>query len=173
MLSVYFYAVTILTQYGYNSYFGIPSNFIEASIKENIISFFQLFRIGFIIVGLISWWMWIVVGLSGAIILYISSYKYKTVVSSILFALLGALLWSSYAFGGWVGANTTSFYIVPSKCIPIEEDKTYIISSFYDGKAIIVPIDQANKRIGGGFLIRNVSDLPCELEQKEIGKVIK
>lgn len=173
VLSVYFYAVTILTQHGYNSYFGIPSNFIEASLKENIINFFQLFQIAFGIAGLISWWMWVVVALSIAIVLYLSNFKYKAVISSVLFAILGALSWSSYAFGGWVGANITSFYSAPSKCISMGEDKVYIIPSFYDGKAIIVPIDQTNKIIEEGFLIRNISELPCGLKQKEVGKIVR
>ena len=172
VLSVYFYAITVLTQYGYNSYFGIPSNFIEASIKENIIYFFQLFQIASSVAGVMRWWMWIVVVLSIGVVLYLSNFKYKTVASVLGTLLLVVALWNSYNFGSLIAKNTTNFYILPQDCISIENGKSYIIPSFYDGKAILIPINY-DKKMAGGFSIKSVSELPCELEQKEIGKVIK
>lgn len=173
VLSVYFYAVTILTQYGYNSYFGIPSNFIEASIKENIIYFFQLLQIASEVAGIMGWWMWIVIILAVCVVLYLSNHRYQWVVSSLGAILLGVLLWGSYNFGELIAANTTNFYVLPSKCASINGDGSYIIPSFYDGKAILVSIDRDNKRTEGGFLIRNISDLLCEMKQEEIGRITK
>lgn len=173
VLSVYFYAVTILTQYGHNSYFGIPSNFIEASIKENIVYFFQLLQIASGVAGLMGWWMWIVVIVAVCVVLYLSNCRYRWVVSFLGAILLGVLLWGSYNFGGLIAANTTNFYSLSSKCASMSGEGLYIIPSFYDGKAILVSIDGNNKKMNGGFLIRNISDLPCELEQKEIGKITK
>ena len=41
-LTVYIYTITILEQFGYNQYFGIPYNFVESSITVNVVYAFSL-----------------------------------------------------------------------------------------------------------------------------------
>jgi hypothetical protein len=72
VLTIYFYTATVLTQLGFVSYFGVPSNFVEASIKQNILYFFNLFQLTFVIVGLMKWWMFIAVALAVIVILFLS-----------------------------------------------------------------------------------------------------
>lgn len=170
IIAVYLYAVVILTQHGFNSYFNIPSNFIEFSIKENIIYFFQLFQLALTIVGVMKFWMWIVV-LVGAIIIAILcffDYAYEIIFTSIL---IGGTLVGSYYFGNYLAINTGTFYILSSDCQSIGQEK-YIIPTFYNDKAIFVSIDKNNK-LGNGLIVKEISSLDCKIEQENIGKIIK
>jgi hypothetical protein len=170
IITVYLYAVAILTQHGFNSYFNIPSNFIEFSIKENIVYFFQLFQLALAIVGVMKFWMWIVV-LVGAIVIAILcffDYVYEIIFTSIL---IGGALVGSYYFGNFLAINTSTFYVPLSDCQLIGQGK-YIIPVFYDSKAILVSIDENNK-LGNGFMVKEMSDLSCKIELKNIGKIIK
>ena len=49
VLTIFVYSASVLTQYGYISYFGLPSYLIEASVKSNIIYSFTILRIAWII----------------------------------------------------------------------------------------------------------------------------
>jgi len=170
IITVYLYAVVILTQYGFNSYFNIPSSFIEFSIRENIIYFFQLFQLALIIAGVMKFWMWIIVLSSILIIIVLSffDYIYELIFASIL---IGGVLFGSYYFGSYIAINTSTFYVLSSDCQSIGQEK-YIAPIFYNDKVVFVPISENNK-LGNGFIVKEISSLLCKLEQKNIGKIVK
>lgn len=173
MISVYLYGITILTQYGFNSYFNIPPNFIEASIKENIVYFFQLFQLASGVAGLMKWWMWIVAILTILIITFFynfSGYKKFTALCGTL--LLGYLLYGSYNFGMLLAENTIEFYVPVQNCASLEKDIVYVIPSFYQGKAILVSISN-DRKMTGRILIKDLSELGCATERKYVGIVTR
>jgi hypothetical protein len=173
VISVYLYAATILTQYGFNSYFNIPPNFMEASIKENIVYFFQLFQLASAVAGLMKLWMWAVVILAVLIITFFYSFSgYKKFIALCGTLLLGYLLYGSYNFGMLLAKNTAEFYVPVQNCASLEKDVTYIIPNFYQGKAILVPIDNARK-MNGSILIKDLSELGCATERKYVGVVTR
>ncbi|EKE11117.1 MAG: hypothetical protein ACD_15C00137G0014 [uncultured bacterium] len=169
IITAYLYAVTILTQYGFSTYFNIPSSFIEVSIKDNVIYFFQLFQLATNIAGLMSLWMWIIIVVVMAIIFLF--YDYSFILNVIVLFFAGLVLWQSYGFGRLIAANTSSFYALSDDCLITREDSLYIIPNFYQGAAILIPISKNNNKIIGNFLIKDISSLGCAIERKEVGKI--
>lgn len=173
VISVYLYAVTILTQYGFHSYFNIPSSFIESSIKENIIYFFQLFQLASGVVGLMKWWMWIVAILAILIITFFYNFSnYKKIIALCGTLLLGLLLYGSYGFGTLIAKSTTEFYVPAEQCASLDVNNSYIIPSFYGGRVVLIPIDKTRK-MSGDILVKDISELGCTIEKKYIGTITK
>lgn len=171
-LAVYCYIATVLTEYGYASYFNIPANFVSASLSDNIIYFFQLFTAGKYEIGLMRWWAWL--SLIG-IIIFIAALYYSHSFWRKIFGFAGTvifllLLTGFYNFGNRIAANTTAFWVPSVSCAPIGSDSRYIIPALNESQAVFVPIDQDNK-MTGGFLVKNTADLNCKLEYKTVGKV--
>ena len=175
ILSVYFYAVTILTQYGYNSYFNIPSSFIGASIGDNVVYFFHLFQVAAVVAGLMSWWMWIVAISAIAIItvIYFFDSWYNIFLDLIAVLIMGMFLWGSYGFGGLLASSVTNFRVLSSDCPQIGSDNFYIIPVISETKAVLIPIDVETKKMKGGFMVRDLSGLTCKIVSQEVGKIIK
>ena len=174
VISAYLYGITILTQYGFNSYFNIPSSFIDASIKENFIYFFQLFRLASAVAGFMKWWMWAVVILAALIIIFFFNFHsfWKKVISFCGILFLGYLLYGSYNFGILLAKNTTAFYVPSQNCVSLEKDTQYIIPNFYQGKVILVPIN-SDRKMTGSVLVKDLSEAGCATEIKYIGKITK
>src|SRR5680860_762279 len=127
VFTVYFYAANILMQYGYISYFNIPSSFIESSIKENILYFFQLFQASLSIIGSIKWWAFLLTMLPIVLIIELcnrnSSWrKFWNTVLIILFILS---LWFSYIFGGKIAEYNQDFLVVESGCASLNKEYIY------------------------------------------------
>lgn len=175
LISVYLYAVTILTQYGFNSYFNIPPNFIEASIQGNTVYFYQLFQLALAVIGLMKFWMWAVlaIGFLMIVLLHIFELRYEIFLYPILILVIGGVLFGSYNFGNFIAASTESFYVLSSDCPSAGRDGNYIIPIFYEGKAILVPIDGTTKKLQNGFIVKEMSELACKIELKEIGRITK
>lgn len=174
-LAVFFYSATVLTQYGYNSYFGIPQQLIRASIADNIIYFFQLFKLATGIVGWMSWWMWIIAAL---LILIITLFWYLSNFPEIILTTITIILWSLsllgfYNFGSLLAKSTTEFYVPSSNCSLIEQGFKYIVPVIYEDSAVFISIDSNTKKIKDGFLVKKLTELNCGLEQKYIGKIVK
>jgi hypothetical protein len=172
-IALYFYIATVLVGYGYISYFNLPSNFISASLSDNIIFFFQLFEVGKYAIGLISWWVWFIASVGALFIFFLCHFSkpwrvFFGVVGTLLFF---TLLWRSYDLGGTTATNTTNF-LVPSADCPLASGGRYIIPTILDTQAVLVSIDENNK-MTGKFLVRDLTVLPCTLELKNVGRVTK
>ena len=170
---VFFYAVTILIQYGHNSYFGIPPNMIEPSIRDNIIYFFDLFKVMGQVAGALSFWTWIGIGVIAIIIWFLA--VFQMIRGALLFILLAVLTGSSllfsYNLGTEIAKGTTNFRTVPTGCLPADEDITFIVPAFYQTTALIVSVHTDTNRLTGGFYPREASELGCELKRQEIGRI--
>lgn len=175
LISLFFYLVTTITQHGFNSYFNIPANFIEVSLRHNIVYFYRLFSSAMLIAGIMQWWMWVVVIF--AILTIIFLYNFDSIIYKILrgifIIILLIILIKSFDFGYQLAKNTSSFYFIPSICVSGNEENWYIIPIIHDQNAVIVSVDKISNRMSNGFIVRDMADLGCVIEQNEIGKVVK
>lgn len=174
VISAYLYGVTILTQYGYNSYFSIPSNLIEASITQNFVYFFQLFQVASAIAGAMKWWMWLVIILGALVTLFFygSHFIWRKVISVIGLGLICFMLYGSYNFGLLLARSTSEFYVPVVDCPSLDQGTRYIIPNFYQDKAILVSIDE-NNILAGDILVKNLSELGCSTIKQSVGLVKK
>lgn len=173
----YLYAVTVLTQYGYYSYFNIPTNFIDASISSNTIYTYSIATAAWqLIVSIPLLWK-IVIGIAVAIASFISGIffnNHKIIFVWIGTGLAGILLIGSFGLGGFIARDKKNFLILSPTCSITNQNVQYVIPDIYEGMAILVPIDpKNNNKIGNGFVLKDISTLPCGLEYSEIGRTTK
>lgn len=171
----YFYAGPILFQYGYNSYFGIPANFIEPSIRDNIVFFFDLSRIAGMVAGQLSFWIWVVLIALTLIVWFVLAFQilHRTLLSIILAVLTGFSLFGFYNFGSKIAGLSTEFRVLPEGCLPIEKNITYIVPAFYQTTALVVSIQTDAKKLTGSFFPRESYDLKCDIQKKAIGPILQ
>ncbi len=155
------------------SYLGIPSEYVDASITSNIISLFSLSLLGQGVLKAMGWWgllllipIFVFIGFYGFSFIF---QKLTAVVTPLIFI---SFFYSCFYFGDWLGKVQTYYYAPESNCITIGTSTGFIIPGFVDDKAILVPIDSQNKMLGG-FTIRDVSDIPCTIELRSVGKITK
>lgn len=172
IISVYLYGIAILTQYGYNSYFNIPSNLIEASITQNFVYFFQLFQLASAIAGVMKWWMWLIIVVCVLLVLFFyAAHKFwRFVISVIGIFLLAYFLNGSYGFGQLLARSSTEFYVPTEGCASLDSGTRYIIPSFHGESAILVAIDSDNK-LTGEVKLKNMSELGCGTIKKNVGSI--
>lgn len=175
VVTAYLYILTVLSYYGYNSYFSIPYDSAGFSPQAPVIFFFDFSRLILDILkhASISFWITIIV----SIIVVIGIYSYHTLgrwlVNLGLIIALAYTFFGFYNFGHLLASSATSFYTVDSKCIPGATEQLYIAPTISEGKAIFVPIDPESRQLKNGLLVRESTSINCQLEKKEIGKVIK
>lgn len=167
LIAPYLYGVTILTQYGYLSYFNIPDSFIEFSIRVNTVYAFNFVKLFWGIISMMTWWLILIV-VVGTLVLS----AFKRFFKFLVMLLVVISLLSSFNFGYFIAKNQTNFLMPAFGCPSIPSEKTYIIPDLYDGKTILVPIDE-HRKMTGSFLVKQATDLQCELGRKEIGKIEK
>ncbi len=174
IISVYLYGITILTQYGYSSYFNIPSNLIEASITQNFVYFFQFFQLASTIAGVMKWWMWVMLIVTALLVFffYASNRFWRFVISTCGVFLAAYFLYGSYNFGQLIAKSSSEFYVLSDSCTLSETGTKYIIPSFSQGNAILVSID-ADNTLMGQVLVKNLSELECSTEKKNVGLIKK
>lgn len=172
---IYFWGATILFQYGYNSYFFIPSNFIEVSIRENIIYFFNLSQIAGGILSSFNFWKYfsLIILLLSLWIFYIISNFTKKIFLILVFILSVFLLYGSYNFGIFWAETRIEYYVIPNECLSLDNDMKYIIPTFFETKAIVIPIDENNRNINNSILIKEIADINCEIKKENTGVVVK
>lgn len=171
-IGTYFYAATVLTNYGFVSYFNIPSNFVSASLSDNIIFFYQYFVASAYLAGHAKWYAWLTIVLIVGIIValcYVSDI-WKGVFTAIGTIFMLFWLGSFYRLGQTIAINSTIFLIPTAGCPPIGPAAQYIVPITGDGQGVFVPINASNT-MTGGFILKNLADLDCTLENKNIGKV--
>ena len=171
----YLYAITILVQGGFNSYFNIPLGFITASIVHNTIAAFILFKATLELAAFLGWW-WLVVGpviIAVGLISYIKFNDYKKIFIWIATIMALLFLYKALDFGEFLAKWKTNFLILSPECHKVNGNENYIVAELYDGKAVLVPYDITTNKLGDGFMLKEISDLPCKLQYKDIGFIIK
>jgi len=170
VFTVYFYAANILMQYGYISYFGISSSFIESSIKDNILYFFDLFQIVVIFIGQLKWWVALILILPVVIIVDLCkrNSRWRKFFNILLIILFISSLYFSYKLGGKIAEVNTNYMTVDANCVNYNKEYRYIIPDIYQGNIILVPINHENKIIGG-YIVKDSSSLNCLISNVNVG----
>lgn len=175
ILTAYLYVLTVVNFYGFNSYFNIPYNYIEFSIKDHIVFFFDLSRLIAGIFSQITGWAWfgIIVTLLVLLAFFFFSRIGRWLIVAGFIALVIYLPFGFYRFGNFLASASTSFYTAPSTCIPGATEDLYIAPTLFEGKVVFVPIATSTHQLQNGLLVRETSALTCQLEKKEIGRISK
>ena len=169
---LYAYILTILAQYGFNSYFGIPSNFIEPSIRDNIIFFFVIFK------GLITlptfWVIFFIMFIIFIAITFFEIFRNNLVIKTIIVLLGIFLIFVFYKFGEQLAKKSQTFPILSGNCLPLKDNIIYLVPAFYQTNAIVVPIssDDSHKIVGSFFLKEPIGP-ECGIHNEKIGQVTK
>ncbi len=174
-IGTYLYVVSVLIQFGFNRYFGIPASFIESSIRANVVNFYvlimDLLHIKFDLWGgLFLAALLILIGL----VLSFFYYKYHRkalIIIIILFTLV--LLHISVSYGELRAKNLITFSVVPESCGIFSLEETYVMPVIYDNKGVFVQYDKATNKLLNGFLVKELSDIPCKIETKDLGRLIQ
>lgn len=175
-LGLYAYISTILVQYGFNSYFGIPNSFIEPSIRDNIIFFFSLSRGIINAISSFSFFSWFIVFL--ALVLFVVSMFFIRIPTLPIKVAVALIIITSpfifYKLGGELAKTAKEFQVFSGNCLPTKDNTTYIIPAFYQTKAIVVPIsNDGQHKISGGIFLKEPLDSECAIQNKEIGQILK
>lgn len=175
IVTAYIYILTVVTYYGFNSYFNIPYNYIEFSVKDPIVFFFDFSRLIGAISGQIGLWNWVAIGAAALVLLglFFFSRVMRWLITFGFIAFVIYLPFGFYNFGNLLASAATSFYTAPSACIPGATEELYIAPTLFEGKVVFVPVATSTHQLKNGLLVRETSALTCQLEKKEIGKVSK
>jgi hypothetical protein len=155
--AIYLYAFTILSQAGYDAYFGIPPHYLSYSIRENTIFLYGLVQ-GFWVSFLVSWY-WYSIFIIAIALLWFYKKKYLFITSIILLVIF---LYSAFDIGIHAGENRKVFLKFLPDCEYSQNVGKHIIPDLYDGKALVVPVDENNK-MRGGFELKDFSDGECRV----------
>jgi hypothetical protein len=167
-LAIYLYVITILTQYGFYSYFGIPSGYIDASITSNTTFFYTLVQGAIASVFAIKWGWLIIIPV---IIFILKVFKAKHIKSAITLLVI-ASAYGFVGFGNLLATHQTAFLVLEPNCASVDFGQKYIIPQLSNGEAVLVPVSEDNK-IDGSFLVKNAPDLNCKIKWTEIGLIKK
>lgn len=167
VITVYIYAVTVLANSGFVSYFDIPRYFIGSSIKENILFAHMLFQMVWQLAGAIGiLWLLIIPAL-----LVAAFYTEKFIRILITLCLLWFGFFGSSMFGSWIAEKQVTFLSPSDQCEQFVGGKYAVVAANEDVFAII-KIDE-NKKMEKGFKPYLVSDLSCGMDYKDLGPIIK
>jgi hypothetical protein len=175
-VGLYLYIVSILTQYGFYAYFNVPYSFIDASLISNVIYYYQIVELGQLIAGLITWWQWVLLGITVVIVtvLWWSHYFWARLIASVITTGFLLLLLKVPNFGTFLAMNSTRFEMPNSpRCLALDKDTSFAVVGYHGTQAILVPFDPTNYKLTNGYIAREVSQLPCKLVMTTVGKLTK
>ena len=125
VITAYLYILTVLSYYGYNSYFNIPYDSVHFSPQAPVIFFFDFSRLIFDVIKHFTLSLWIMIFVSFLVVLAIFFY-HKIGRWIITLGFIIAVVYTFFAFynfGNFLAASTTNFYTTNSKCIPGATEK--------------------------------------------------
>lgn len=165
LVGLYIYCFVVLAQYGYFSYFKLPTSiFVEASPRLNIIFMFAIVKAIFTIFHIISWW--IILGLIISIsIIFI--FVNTRVLQSVACVGLIMLLYFSPNLGNALAQSKTNFDYIDGGCLSIlntaPQSKKYVILAYFNDLISLNPIDENNK-ILPQYYVKKITDISCEIK---------
>ncbi|MEI6042508.1 MAG: hypothetical protein WCQ00_03000 [bacterium] len=167
VIAIYLYVVTILTQSGFYSYFGIPSNFVEASVVSNTVYFWVILKVLVTLATSWGWWWLLIIS---AIIIIVKIFGRYTL--SAIAVIMAILAYNSFDFGISQASSMQSFYMISTGCQGLDQGQRYIIPVMHEDIGVLIPID-INNKIDDGFIVKNLSGLDCKIQYKYVGLIKK
>lgn len=169
-VSVYFYVVTILYQFGMNSFFNIPRGYIEPSLVANVTLFYEILLDLLLAIPNHTGLSLILFFIS----LFLFIYKKKWFLNIIkILALILLLL--AYRIGNNIPKESYGYYILNKECNHIvqKEGMKYIAPITYNGKVVVVAIDAQNNLQPEYFVVDPSAVPNCYLEFEPAIKVLR
>jgi hypothetical protein len=171
----FLYGITILTQYGYDSFFSLPASFVGASIASNTLFAYSAVEAFLQILTALHWWWWPIIIVT-ITVTGVLSYLFLESGSSAFWGIISvtALLFLYFAptLGNIIAKEKIDFLVTAPGC-SIGPDQAYLVPDIYDGKAIIVSFDPKTKKLDSEFSLKDLSQFPCKLEYENIGPIRK
>jgi len=175
LITILLYVIVVLVNYGYLSYFDVPSSMISTSISTNITliySIIKLFCGVFLLFTLLNKILWISL-IIFTICVPIIFKKYRIILIFLIIILSGIL---SYNFGNFIAKISTVFPTIPASCLGLKNNNIYIIPFFSDTKVVLKPLIKNNNgsfKMLNSYLIRDTINLPCEINSTSTGLIMK
>lgn len=166
----YFAVVNVLAQRGYNAYFNIPSQYVNFSIEDNIAfarDMLQIFVSALTSVPLWGLWLFLIVVLC----IVLAKVRLGIISGAIGVFFLISFAWNAYHFGEAIAKTQIRFHVLSSGCA-LQNADTYIIPTFHGDTALLVPIS-ADRKLVGSVLPKNIDELGCGFEEREVGLVTR
>jgi hypothetical protein len=172
ILTAFIYSSTVLFNGGYISYFGVPGIFVSGALKENIV--YSYIWVNTLVANFWGWlWILLIVFISGLIILFFWWRAY-VVFLGIATLTMVVFVYKSASLGELTAKAETSFFTPASRdCLNIDGNTRFIIPYFNNDEALLIPLENDTNKIKGGFTTRKISDIPCTLILRNIGKIEK
>lgn len=173
IVPVYVIGATVLFQYGYNDYFGIPYNYIGVSSVDFTLFVYSIMQIVLSVVGALKWLQWVeIVVLVGGVAFICLHWFWRKVVYILVAIFFIWLLIKMVLFGAYIAKHQTDYLVLSANCSQMSAEQKYIIPVTTNTQVILIPIDKNNK-MTGSFVVKDPSQLQCSFEHKNIGVVLK
>lgn len=173
-IGLWLYVTNIITQYGFLSYFKVPPNFIDISLTSNVVFYYQIIELMQAIFGAITLPLWIIIGVCVLFLIYFwaSNRFWAKTIEIVGTVILGILILGSFHFGHFLAVNGSTFDVPDTTgCISVGADTSFVVIAYKSTQAILVPIDETTRKMTGGYIVREVSQIPCKLVKAEVGKI--
>jgi hypothetical protein len=171
VLTIFIYSFTVLVQVGENSYFNIPSSFVDTSVASVVVYGDFLIR-SILAVTHGGWIVWTMVFI--LVVISILLFGLRSWYKAIAFAMMITFLYFSPKIGSLIAETENHFYVPGNDCQNIPQG-TNIAVDFYNDKVVFISIDQgtSSAKISNEFFVRDVSSLNCKMKWKRTGKIEK
>ena len=156
------------------SYFGIPDDFLESSIKDNVLFLFSIFH-GFLVAfTVIPWWMWVVLVLATlfCVFAYFGDGRFRLVAIALTTIFVPWAIYNCFHLGSAMAAVQENFNVLADGCETPDPQAVYIVPTFYQGNAVVVPVDSKTNKVIGGFFVKDISDGKCLIKNMKVGRII-
>ncbi len=171
--AVYIYLATVAISLGYVTYFNVPTDFIEVSLRQNILFALSAWQLIFLILKSLGyfWSSLIILALLCLLVFLIRKYRDSTFFSSFCVIVLILVLFGLYWFGQALAAGKNAHYTLAENCSMDSDVVGYVIVTFYEKSAILVPYEKNTNLLKGGFRVINLEQPNCTIDYKNIGRL--
>lgn len=165
------YSGTVMFHSSYISYFGIGSDVISASIKNNILFSYFWYSIFTSIPQDVFYFYATVTVIA---LLFLRWLYRKGLIFGLFMVTIGLCILFSFKLMPWLGEETAKgqlvVHTIPNGCVEVESYNNFVIIYVSNDRAALIPVEQISeneyKKIGG-FAIRKVTELPCILTRED------
>lgn len=171
LAAVYIYVATVAINLGYITYFNVPTDFIEVSLRQNIL--FALSAWQLVWLFLLSLGNLLLLALPLLCLLIFITFRYRKLISFDAFCAVALLLIliGLHWFGQALAAGKSAHYTLAENCSMDSEDTGYVIVTFYEKSAVLVPYEKNNNLLRGGFRVVSLEQENCTIDYKNIGSL--
>lgn len=165
LIPIYAFLTSILLQYGYVSYYGIPTDYISVISRDSLLLVYSILTAVWSNLLGAHLYVWVTIVLALLLLYFLYKVVYlKKIVYLIISVPFILFLLKAQGFGSTMAELNTTFKIASTKCAP-GNLVNYISPLTNNGEIIFVLVEE-NKIVKGSVITKRISDLPCGIEEK-------